>query len=72
MFMPHSLETWIFAKVSEFYGTKVLYFQNTIIPWRFFFQGIQDKPLLVDKENISYTKKSQETIIFKEFITKNR
>ena len=71
MFMPHSLETWIFARVSEFFGTKVLYFQSTILPWRlFFFEGIKKKPYLV---KIKFNKKDKiksESKILSEFFTK--
>jgi hypothetical protein len=34
MATPHNITTWIFARVAEELGTRVRYFQLTLLPWR--------------------------------------
>lgn len=35
MAMPHNSMTWVFAKVAQEMGVRVLFFQETLLPWRF-------------------------------------
>lgn len=48
MAMPHNIFTWIFAKVAEEMGVRVLYFQETLLPWRFALkEGLRRDPALL-------------------------
>ncbi|MCL7939447.1 capsular biosynthesis protein [Halomonas sp. ATCH28] len=33
---PHRIEQWLYGKVAELLGVRVVYVQNSIIPWRYF------------------------------------
>jgi hypothetical protein len=35
MATPHDISRWLFARVAEELGVRVLYFQETLLPWRF-------------------------------------
>ena len=67
---PHIFDVWIFARVAELMGVKILYFQTTIFPWRYFLlSGLQKMPNLVKTEAI---KESNETTIERDFIKSKR
>lgn len=42
---PHTLCTWVFAKVAEFHGVKVKYLHGSVLPWRVFgLEGLSRVP----------------------------
>ena len=67
---PHIFDVWIFARVAELMGIKILYFQDSIFPWRYFLlSGLQKMPSLVKTEAI---KASNKTTIERDFIKSKR
>ena len=63
---PHIFDVWIFARVAELMGVKILYFQNTIFTWRYYLlSGLQKMPSLVKTEAI---KASNKITIERDFI----
>jgi len=63
---PHIFDVWIFARVAELMGIKILYFQDSIFPWRYYLlSGLQKMPSLVKTEVI---KASNKTTIEREFM----
>jgi hypothetical protein len=63
---PHIYDVWIFARVAELMGIKILYTQDSIFPWRYFLlSGLQKMPNLV---KIMGTKISNEITIERDYI----
>ncbi|MDA7512460.1 hypothetical protein N8628_04250 [Verrucomicrobia bacterium] len=66
MATPHHIDTWIFARVAEELGVKIAYFDESIIPWRYFvFTGLKynRKPIL----NLGDETSSEENIRTKSY-----
>ena len=57
MATPHDLIRWLFARVAEELGVRVLYFQETLLPWRFaLMEGLRrDALLLRPRRSMRYT-----------------
>jgi len=67
---PHIFDVWIFARVAELMGIKILYFQDSIFPWRYYLlSGLQKMPSLVKTEAINASNK---TTIERDFIKSKR
>lgn len=48
MATPHNIDTWVFSRVAEIIGIKVYYFQQTILPWRYYLcEGLEAIPSIV-------------------------
>jgi hypothetical protein len=48
MATPHDIGRWLFARVAEELGVRVLYFQETLLPWRFaLMEGLRRDALLL-------------------------
>mgnify|MGYP000020490380 CR=1 FL=1 len=63
---PHIFDVWIFARVAELMGIKILYFQDSLFPWRYYLlSGLQKMPSLVKTEVI---KASNKITIEREFM----
>ena len=71
---PHNIFTWVFAKVAECLGVEVIYFRNSMVPWRFhMLRGLKRKPILINLTYDKFEKKDkemQETKLFQEFSQK--
>ena len=53
MATPHHIDTWIFARVAEELGIKINYFDQSILPWRYFlFEGMNNKRVPIDLKNL--------------------
>lgn len=56
--MPHQFKSWVFAIVAEKLGSKIVYPEFTIIPWRYYLvRGIKKPGILMKKKN-KYLKKN--------------
>ncbi|WP_020558609.1 hypothetical protein [Thiofilum flexile] len=62
---PHHIHTWIFARVAESMGIRVIYFKSSILPWRYYLcQGLHSTPLLISHKDIDITEKEHQLISF--------
>ena len=67
---PHIFDTWVFARVAELMGTKILYFQQSIFPWRYFLiSGLQKMPTAVRVKGI---KKPNKISIERDYINSKK
>lgn len=73
---PHNIFNWIFAKTAECAGVKILYFQHSILPWRFhLLEGLRRRPAIVNVSLDSfaqYTSQKEEAKLSSEFVQKKR
>jgi len=62
--MPHQFKSWVFAIIAETLGSKIVYPEFTVIPWRYYLvEGIGNPGKLIAKNNkISKTKDEIATI----------
>jgi hypothetical protein len=56
MAIPHNINTWVFARVAESIGVRVMYFQHSPLPWRYFLlEGLSRTPQVIVPSTNSIT-----------------